>query len=190
MWAKHLKEDALFFRKFLQSPGTVGSVVPSSRFLVRQMLSPVDWKRSAFVAELGAGTGILTRDIVRRRAPRSRVLVFELDDTMRENLKREFRDCGIHRDASQLKEVMDRERIPAFDCIISSLPFAVFPQELRQTLLENIQACLAPSGVFVAYQYSLQMRSQFAQIFDDISLRFVPLNVPPAVVYRCRWKGR
>ena len=105
-------------------------------------------------------------------------------------MKDEFRDCGIHRDASQLKEIMDRERIPAFDCIISSLPFAVFPQELRQTLLENIQACLAPSGVFVAYQYSLQMRSQLAQVFDDISLRFVPLNVPPAVVYRCRWKGR
>lgn len=189
MWTKRLKENAFFFKKFLQSPATVGSVVPSSRFLVRQMLAPVDWKRAVFVAELGAGTGILTRDIVRRRGPKSRVLVFELDDAMRGRLQEEFRDFGIYSDAARLREIMEKEGIPAFDCILSSLPFAVFPRELRHILLENIRACLAPSGLFVAYQYSLQMRSQFAQVFDDISLRFVPFNVPPAVVYRCRWKA-
>ena len=189
MWTKRLKENAFFFRKFLQSPGTVGSVMPSSRFLVRQMLAPVDWKRATFVAELGAGTGILTRDIARCRSPKSRVLVFELDDAMREGLQSEFREFRISSDAARLREIMDQEGIPAFDSILSSLPFAVFPQELRHVLLENIRTCLAPSGIFVAYQYSLQMRSQFAQIFDDISLRFVPLNVPPAVVYRCRWKN-
>lgn len=189
MWHNRFQEKALFLKRFLQSPGTVGSVTPSSRFLVRSMLAPVDWSRARSVAELGAGTGVLTREIRRRRDPSCRVLVFELDDTMRRGLEKECGDLGIHSDATRLRETMEEAGIASFDYILSSLPFAVFPQMLRDMLLDNIERCLAPSGVFVAYQYSLQMRRQFSRIFDEISLSFVPLNIPPAVVYRCRRKG-
>ncbi len=48
-------EKILFIQKFFDNWREVGSVTPSSKFLVKKMLEPVDFARAKVLVELGAG---------------------------------------------------------------------------------------------------------------------------------------
>ena len=50
-----LKEGELFFRQWLRSPKSMGSVIPSSRALARAIASHVSWRPGQYVVELGGG---------------------------------------------------------------------------------------------------------------------------------------
>ncbi|WP_394297937.1 class I SAM-dependent methyltransferase [Gordoniibacillus kamchatkensis] len=183
---KAVQEKLLFLNKFLQDPRHIGSVTPSSTCLARKMTEPVPWSRIAHIAELGAGTGAITNYIHAARRSDTRVLLFEKDVSMREQLAGRFPDCSCHEDAAELQTAMRREGIEQLDCILSGLPFFNFPQALRERLMDQIAASLKPGGLFIAFQYSQQMRKQLATRFHIEHVHFVPLNFPPAFVYVCR----
>ena len=63
---KPLGETLLFARNFLRHPNMLGSIIPSSRFLVEQVLGPVDWGRARVIVEYGPGVGTFTCEILRR----------------------------------------------------------------------------------------------------------------------------
>ena len=68
------KESMVFLKRFIGSLRQVGSVAPSSRFLTGAMLGRVDWKNAGAIAELEAGTGVFTREIVKRARPDAKIL--------------------------------------------------------------------------------------------------------------------
>ena len=54
------EETLLFAKNFLQHPRMLGSLIPSSRFLVERLLRKVDWKRAKTIVEYGPGVGTIT----------------------------------------------------------------------------------------------------------------------------------
>ena len=82
------------------------------------------------------------------------------------------------------------ENIDRLDCILSGLPFFNFPQEVRDQLVDQVYRALRPGGVFIAFQYSRQMKRQLGELFEIEQIAFVPLNLPPAFVYVCRKRER
>jgi phospholipid N-methyltransferase len=56
----------LFASNFLRNPYMLGSIVPSSRFLVDAVLAAVDWPRARVFVEYGPGVGTFTTEILRR----------------------------------------------------------------------------------------------------------------------------
>ncbi|MFM9278442.1 class I SAM-dependent methyltransferase [Paenibacillus jiagnxiensis] len=185
----NINEYLLFLRGFLNNPKRVGSVLPSSRFLAAKMVQSVPWNEVKAVAELGSGTGAITRFIKTQTTGSTKVLLFEMDKKMRNNLRAEYPDFACHSNACHLDKKMNQEGIDQLDCIISGLPFFNFTSEMRETLLHQIIKALKPEGIFVAYQYSLQMKKQFAEELIIEKIEFVPFNFPPAFVYICRKKG-
>jgi phospholipid N-methyltransferase len=179
-------DKLMFLKKFLRSPRTIGSVTPSSRRLTEQMVAPVNWQEAAAVAELGAGTGVITQAILERKRTDCTALIFEQDEEMRSQLVRRFPDLCHWRNARELTEAMRACGINSLDAVISGLPFANFSPSLRHQLLDQIESALRPGGMFVAFQYSLQMREQLRKRFSDVEVRFVPQNIPFAFVYVCR----
>ncbi|MCC3375633.1 class I SAM-dependent methyltransferase [Cohnella sp. REN36] len=176
----------LFMRTFWKRPREVGSVTPSSVYLARAMAKAVPWSEVRAFAELGAGTGAITRYLDRMRYDDTAGHLFEKDPALRRRLSEAYPHYRCHDDALGMTSVLARERLPAFDCIFSGLPFFNFEQGLRDRLLAQISQSLAPGGYFVAFQYSLQMRGQLRRHFDIQELRFVAANFPPAFVYVCR----
>jgi phospholipid N-methyltransferase len=83
---------------------------------------------------------------------------------------------------------MRGEAIEQLDCIINGLPFSNFPQAMRDKLIGQIVISLKNDGLFIAFQYSLQMKKQLSKHFEIEKITFVPMNVPPAFVYVCRKK--
>ncbi|HTZ37626.1 MAG TPA: phosphoethanolamine methyltransferase, partial [Stellaceae bacterium] len=70
-------EAALFFGLWLQKPLQIAAVTPSSARLAGAMARLVDLARPGPVLELGAGTGSLTRGLLRAGCPPSRLIAVE-----------------------------------------------------------------------------------------------------------------
>ncbi|RKN71896.1 class I SAM-dependent methyltransferase [Paenibacillus ginsengarvi] len=184
----HIREKFLFLYKFIRSPKQVGSITPSSPFLAKTMVGQVPWHRVNAVAELGAGTGAITKFIAAARQKPTKVLLFEKDASLREALSAAYPEFGCYADASSIDMALKKEGLGEgqLDCILSGLPFFNFPQQLRDKLMEQIARSLKPGGLFIAFQYSQQMKKQLDRQFELEHVRFVPLNMPPAFVYVCR----
>ena len=80
----NLSEKLTFLIKFMQAPSQVGSITPSSRFLAKKALEPIDWNTARAIAELGAGTGAFTKHIQAFKHCDCKVAVFEKDEGMRD----------------------------------------------------------------------------------------------------------
>ena len=180
-----LSEGVVFLRRFVGAPRQVGSVTPSSPYLTRAMLDKIDWNRANAVAELGAGTGVFTRAIVRKMKDPKKLLVFEIDQELKSMIEAEIEGLSVNGDACELPGIMEKMGISQLDYVVSSLPFAVIPPRMTASILDAVDFCLKPGGKLIAYQYSKHMKPYFEKRFDDVRISFVLRNVPPAFVYEC-----
>lgn len=180
-----LIERAKFIHKFVQSPRAIGSITPSSRFLAHAMLNPIRWEQTKTVVELGAGTGVFTRELARRVPASTKTFIFEQDDDLRIDLQKQMPEFFYLKKAEGLQQALQSYQIDHVDAIISGLPFANFPRPLAHNILDQIQESLAPSGSFITYQYSLQLRKELRRRFRKVEISFVPWNLPPTFVYNC-----
>lgn len=181
-------EYVLFLKSFLRSPKNVGSIIPSSRFLAKNMVNHAPWLEVKAIAELGSGTGPVTRYIHQQAQDSTKVLLFEMDENLRNNLQTAYPNFSCYPNAALLVESMQREGIQQLDCIFSCLPFFNFEPALRNVLVDQINKALKPGGLFIAFQYSLQMKKTLSEHFIIEKINLVPLNIPPAFVYVCRKK--
>jgi phospholipid N-methyltransferase len=179
-------KSLLFLRTFIRKPKQIGSLWPSSSFLARKMVQQAAWDQVSAIAELGSGTGVITREIKSHVSEKADVFLFERNKKMRENLQQEFPEFLCCQNAVHLLNVINQHGVQQLDCVISGLPFFNFSPELRERLINQVIDSLKPGGHFIAFQYSLQMKKQLSERFDIERIHYVPLNFPPAFVYVCR----
>lgn len=181
-------KNLTFFYNFLKNPKEVGSVIPSSRFLAMKMIEAVNWDEIKTIAEFGSGTGAITKYIQKSVSSSAQVLLFEMDTNMRSDLQSTYHHFQCYENSLNLVDIMNRKGIQHMDCIMSGLPFFNFSNEVREKLLHQITTALKPGGLFVAFQYSLQMKKLLKDTFIIEKIKFTPFNIPPAFVYVCRKK--
>ena len=179
----------LFARNFLRYPKVLGSMIPSSRFLVDNLLQHVDWAAARLIVEYGPGVGTFTGEILRRMRPDAQLIAIELNDQFVEFLERELlrtRDCTScaarrSRSTSFLRELEHADA----DAIVSGIPFSTISLELRGQILSKSYDALGPGGRFLAYQFSRAVVPHLRENFGDVAEEFVPFNILPARVYCC-----
>lgn len=183
-----MSEKKNFRKQFWKDKKMVGSMTPSSRFLTQKMLENVDFKASRIFVELGPGTGVFTEEIISRMSDDSVLLVFELNDSFFEDLHSRFKDERvrlIHDSAEKINDYLLEYQLDHADVVISSLPLAVFSNELRTSILTSAEQSLKQTGKYIQFQYSLQAKSNLKKLYNNVSISFTPLNFPPAFVYTC-----
>ena len=168
-------------------PRKTGSVVPSSRFLVKKMVAPIDFDNAKILVECGAGNGCITKELLRRMRPDARLLSFELNVKLYDLVARieDPRFTPIHADAATMGQQLKTYNLPRPDYIVSGLPLASMPHKARVSVLEEIATVLKPGGAFIQFQYSLYSYKHLRGMFEDVDRYFTLLNIPPAVVYVC-----
>src|SRR5262245_25429828 len=77
----------LMLTKFLQQGRRVASFTPSSRYMARSIINGIDFDKAKCIVELGAGTGPITKEIVKRLKPHTKLLAIELDNDLAARLK-------------------------------------------------------------------------------------------------------
>lgn len=177
-----------FFRGFLRSPGEVGSIIPSSRFLERRIINMAELGQAKCVVELGPGTGGTTRAILEGMNPSARLLTIELDPKFSEILN-EIGDARLvpHTgSAADLEQILSEYELPQPDVVISGIPFSTMPKEIGTAIIEAIRDNLAPGGRFLAYQFRGHVGRLGQPIMGQPEVELELLNVPPMRFYRWR----
>ena len=189
--SQKISENFIFFKRFISAPSQIGSVTPSSKYLMYAMLNKVSWNECRTIVELGAGTGVFTGKIAEKMKS-GRLMVFEIDEQLRSMIKTGGKynkklKVTMHSNAEELYAIIGQLGLQKVDCILSSLPFTALPREMTDNILDGIAKCLKPEGSFVAYQYSHLMKKEFEKRFGSIKVSFVLRNIPPAFVYECKF---
>ena len=195
MWAGPMsktlrgEETLLFAKNFLQHPRMLGSLIPSSRFLVDRLLNKVNWARARTVVEYGPGVGTITGRILSRMAAEARLVVFEMNEDFVSYLNRSYPDPRlhvVHGSAETVQRELDRLKLDGADYIISGIPFTTMPVELRDKIMRESREALNPGGAVLVYQFTRAvlpyLRTHFNQIDQDFELR----NILPARLFYCR----
>ena len=187
-------DNIIFFKKFIDTPNTIGSIKPSSKFLMNSILNNIDFSNSKCIVEYGTGTGVFTKEIIKRKSKDTVFISFEFDDTLYNDFGKMLNSAEenvyvVKDNAENVLNYLSKLNIGSADYIISGLPFTVIPKEISKKILENSLLALKPGGEFRAFQYSLYFLSTFKKLFKNVKIGFQPLNIPPAFIYYCR-KGK
>jgi phosphatidylethanolamine/phosphatidyl-N-methylethanolamine N-methyltransferase len=177
--------NALFFKRFLQRPLQVASIIPSSKALVERVADKVDFRRARVIAEYGPGEGAHSRELARRMRPDAQLLLFELDPAFSRDLQRQFaHDPRVHvcnEDAATLPHELERRGIAHCDYILSGIPFSILNIAKKRALLQKTHDSLAPGGSFIIYQVTNELK-QHARIFAHAQSEYFLQNIPPMFI--------
>lgn len=178
----------LMTRKFLQQGTTVASFAPSSSYLSRTIIRGIDFDAANCIVELGAGTGPVTTEIVKRAKPGTRLIIIEQDPDFCTRLREKFPGHDvIEGDAGKLDEYLAERGIEQADHIVSGLPLPSFSASLRDAILDASHRKLNPAGTFRQLTCMPWVFQRFYKgFFKEVKFHFVPWNFPPAGVYVCR----
>ena len=179
----------LFARNFFRHPRMLGSIIPSSRFLIRQLLQPVDWAAARVIVEYGPGVGSITAEILQRMRPDAQLIAIETNSDFVKFLRSAFPDRRLRvmeGSAESVDEILRQQGHEHVDYIISGIPFSTIPAELRERILLKTFGALAPGGSFLVYQFSTRVLPDLQRIFHYVKRRFEPLNVLPAHLFFCQ----
>ncbi len=180
-----------FFKESLKNLRTTGAVARSSKYLVRQMMQPIDFVHAKIVIELGAGDGVLTIELLNRMSPDALLLCFEINAEFCKMLREAIDDPRfilIEDSAENLEKHLQEHGFTQADYIMSAIPFISLPNELVHRIVFVCHKVLKNKGLYIQYHYSSFIQKMYRKFFDHVEVEFVPLNIPPAFVMICEKK--
>jgi phospholipid N-methyltransferase len=183
-----VKELLLFAGNFLRHPYMLGSIIPSSRFLVNQVLGPVDWQAARVIVEYGPGVGTITGEILRRMRGDAQLVAIETNRDFVRFLQGSFPDPRLHvvqASAADVREVLTRLGLPSARYIISGIPLGSMPDPIRADIVAKTRMALEPGGTFLVYQFTARVLPVLQRTFGDVRRIFERRNLPPAQVFVC-----
>ena len=178
----------LFARNFVMHPYMLGSLIPSSRFLVAQVLEPVDWERARVIVEYGPGVGTFTGEILSRMRADAHLVVIETNRDFVRFLSRSYPDARlhvVHGSAARVRQVLARLGLPAAQYIISGIPLGSMPDSVRAQIVGETRAALAPGGAFLVYQFTARVLPVLQRTFGSVRRSCERRNLPPAQLFVC-----
>lgn len=185
----------MFIKQLLTNPSSTGAIVPSSDELAKRMVDFAAPGPDAVIAEFGPGTGSFTKRILESLRPNQRFFAIEINSAFARELRKRFPDLHLYEgDASHVGEFARQEGLDRIDCVISGLPWAIFPDELQQGILGSMTKMMPEGGVFVTFAYlqglvipsGRKFKGNVNKYFSKVEKSGVVWkNIPPAVIYRC-----
>lgn len=179
---------ALFARNFFKHPSMLGSVVPSSPFLVKDLMAQVDWERARVLVEYGPGVGTFTREILKRMRTDAVLVAIELNTDFVEYLRDHVRDPRfrvVQGSAARVRGVLAEQDLAHADYIISSLPYLNMTDSLRREILEESRRALRAEGSMLLFQYTRTILPYLKSSFGTVKLNFQLFNILPALIFHC-----
>ncbi|WP_295143574.1 hypothetical protein [uncultured Reyranella sp.] len=185
---------ALFLKRWLRNPFSMGAVVPSGRLLAAAMARATlaEMKgRDGHVIELGAGTGEVTKALLAAGIPADRLALVEREPELASFLRRHFAGPRIvEGDAARLPKILAEQGIDSVSAVVSSLPLLSLPAEVVRGIVHGVFEALPRGGALVQFTYGPaqpvpRALTQELRLVGTHGPR-IWLNVPPAVVWTFR----
>ncbi|MEN1938625.1 rRNA adenine N-6-methyltransferase family protein [Paenibacillus sp. 102] len=179
-----------FLTEFVKHPKNTGAIAPSSNRLAKKMVGAINFEEAKYILELGPGTGSFTKEIIKRKKEYTIFILIEINEVFFKKLQKQFKDdpniLVIHGSAENIKKYIKELQIEKVDYVLSGLPFTSLPRDVSSRILSSVMESLSEDGEFITFQYSLAKKAFIQNFFQEISLKKVWLNLPPAHILSCR----
>ena len=176
-----------FFRAWVVDPLRVASITPSSAALASLMVSEIS-SQTGLVIELGPGTGVFTRALIRQGVSEERLVLVEKGEEFAAMLGQRFpRAHLLHIDAADIGGTINPDA-ELCGAVVSGLPLLSMPAKTVAAILAGSFAHLREDGCF--YQFTYGPRCPVpSKVMQELGLRATRIgrtlrNIPPAAVYR------
>jgi phospholipid N-methyltransferase len=179
----------LFAKEILQNPRAVGAACPSSPQLAKAVAKFVpliagQGQGQGLIVDLGAGTGVMTKALIKRGIAPERIVAVELSSHLATYLRQHFPQVRvIEGDATHLRDLLGAD-CPPVSTVICGLPFRLLPPRVVHGIVTEAEKVLQKNGLYMQYTYDLMTeRDPFLpHHFRRISSKLVWSNIPPARV--------
>lgn len=188
--SRPLSPQALFLQGFFKHPVMVGSIIPSSRKLIRKMLGQVDWENTKVFVEYGPGVGTFCRAVLDRLGPDAKYIAIDTNPDFVAYLRQTIVDprfSAIQGSAEDVNAIVADHGAEHADYVLSGLPFSTLPAGVGDRIAAATQKVLRPGGQFLVYQFNPNVRNFLTPHFPRIDHAIEWWNVPPAQLWWA-WK--
>jgi phospholipid N-methyltransferase len=194
-----------FLKQSIKDFRSVGALAPSGLFLARAIAKTLPEKipDNFKVMEVGAGTGSVSVELIKRMNGRGQLELWEISPdfcrVLRSRLSREASIQG-KQDRVTIHEGDVLTAKGEYDLVVSGLPFSNFRPEEVQGFLEHFRSILKPKGTLIWFEYvavrkiqipfvSKATRERLKQINEvtngfihahQYKQEIIPINLPPA----------
>jgi phospholipid N-methyltransferase len=165
------------------------------------MLKPLPLSKARLVVELGSGTGVFTRALLKQMRADATLLAFEINPRFARYISSVVSDRRlvlVNASAETVRHEVRRLGLDRIDAVVSSLGLAFIPDEQRHACLGALTQMLDADGVFTQYHYLHGLQFQNGRLarsnvtdllhhyFRSVHRGIVWRNLPPAYVLVCR----
>lgn len=178
----------LFLRQFINRPLGIGSITPSSKRVAELMVANLGWQAGEYVVELGPGTGVFTRELLRKGVPADKIILIEFNSDFVKFLRREFPSMRVvEGDASALPKLLQDLGIGKVKRIVSGIPMRSLSRVMRAAITAAIAAALDAGGVAVQFTYATmpplaRIEAKFGGLVGHRA-GWALANLPPAIIW-------
>jgi Phospholipid N-methyltransferase len=180
----------VFFEGFVRNPVMVGSIVPSSRFVINRMLAPVDWDNCKLFVEYGPGVGTFCRPVLDRMRRDATLLVIDTNPQFIDYLRRTITDSrfvAVSGSAADVEMIVKAHGHEQADYVLSGLPFSTLPDGVGPAIAAATHRVIRKGGAFLVYQFTPRALTYMAKHFARIDNALEVINVPPCFLWWA-WK--
>ena len=175
----------VFIQEFLKHPLQIGSIIPSSHYLEQRIVAAAGIASAKVIVELGAGTGGVTRAILRAMPEHARLLSIEINPHFYTLVTAIEDDRLITHlgSASELREIISCYGLDPPNVIVSGIPFSTMSRSQGTQILKDVSSLLAPDGHFVAYQVSNRVAILCQPYLGSGQAETEFFNIPPMRIF-------
>jgi len=173
----------LFMWQLIRHPKTISAIAPSSRGLAVQMASEIT-AETGRVVEIGAGTGVITRQILAAGVAPQDLSIIEMNPKFCASLKSLFPECNVLEMDAQKLDTLGLENV---GMVVSGLPLLSIPEPVQENIIRGAFELMRPGGKYVQFTYGpkppIAPAVREANGLEWRTLKKVWLNLPPAMPY-------
>lgn len=181
---------------FIRNIKKTGAVACCSEDVANVLTTRANLANSKTVVELGSGTGAITKKLVETIPQDALFLALELNEHFVNETKKCCPQANVYHDSAEnVKIYLNKHGKETCDCVISTLPWALFDEALQQRILNAIWDVLPEGGEFLTVTYTFapylpsgrRFRGLLDKRFSQVN-RTKPIwkNLPPVYVYHCK----
>ena len=163
----------------------VGAILSTSKPVIKKIIKKINFDTANVIVEYGAGTGVITKELLLKMNANARLFVIEMNPEFIELLNKikDNRLYVINGNAVDVNELLVDYNLPSIDYVISGIPFSFFKPIKRMSIVRNTREIIKDGGKFIVYQYSSLMKKYLGYCFNKVNKQFALANIPPVVLF-------
>jgi len=141
-------------------------------------------KPNTVVVEFGMGHGNITREILSRISPTSKLYAFEVKTSFCEHVRENIQDDRliIVNDSAEFVKKYVKEDV---NSLIASIPYSFFSKEKGLQIIQDAHDLLVDDSYYSQVLYTKFNFKKFEEIFEDCKMKKIS-HFPNEYIYHCR----